>query len=165
MRYATATVSFTRPADTTQYGLADAISDATTTATAATFAIPGMASVNGGFGRIHSLTLHKSDQDLTGADFDVAFFTGQPVATGFDDNAALAITDTEWKQCVGVVPLTAAANGASVANGDLFCARNVNLVYKCETSVRSLYFVVVARGTYTPASAEVFTLTVGYEMA
>ncbi len=162
--YSTATVSFTRPSDTTQYGVGDGVSDATTTATAATFVIPNMASIAGGFGRLHSVTLHKSDQDQTGASFNIFFFTAQPAATGYDDNAALAITDAEWQSCVGFVQVTAAADAASVVLGDLYCKSNLDLPYKCAATLRSLYFVVAAAGTYTPASAEVFTLTFGYEV-
>lgn len=157
--------SFTRPSDTTQYGAGDAVSDDTTTATLASFVLPNMGAMAGMGGVIQSVCLHKSDQDLTGADFDIYFFDTQPVGTGFEDNAAIAITDAEWKRCLGVVPLTAAANGASAVTGDFFCARNVILPYECgadtTTIIAPLYFVIVARGTYTPASAEVFTLTVG----
>lgn len=158
------TVSFTRPSDTTQYTAGDAVSDATTTATAATFVLTGMASMKGGGGKITGVWLHKSDQDLTGADFDVYFFDTQPVATGWDDNAAIAITDAEWKQCVGFVQLTAASDGLSVVTGDLFGRTNLDMAYECVAGSTTLYPVIVARGTYTPASAEVITLRVGAEV-
>lgn len=154
------TVAFTRPSDTTQYTAGDAVSDDTTTATAATFTLTSMASVAGMGGVIHSVTLHKTDQDLTGADFDIYFFTTQPGGTTYEDNAAIAITDAVLQTCVGFVSLTASADARSVVTGDLFCKTNLDLPYECVGGT-SLYYVVVARGTYTPASAEVFTLTVG----
>lgn len=148
--------TFTRPADTTQYTAGDSVADNATTPTAATFTLLGM----GNSGRITSVTLHKSDQDQTGADFDVYFFDTQPAAAGYEDNAAIAITDAEWKQCIGFVQLTAAADVVSVVTGDLYNKTNLDLPYQTLTN-NNLYFVIVARGTYTPASAEAITLRVG----
>lgn len=160
------TVAFTRPADTTQYSAGDAVSDEdTTTATAATFVLPNMGAMAGMGGVIHSVTLHKTDQDQTGADFDIYFFKGPVAGTGFEDNAAIAITDAEWQTCVGWVRFVASTDAVSVVTGDLYTKTNLDLPYECGTDtttvVAPLYFVVVARGTYTPASAEVFTMTVG----
>lgn len=163
-RQFTRTVSFTRPADTTQYSAGDAVSDNATTPTAATFVLTGMAGISRGGGKITGVWLHKSDQDLTGADFDVYFFDTQPAAAGWEDNAAIAITDAEWKQCVGFVQLTAAADGVSVVTGDLFGKTNLDIAYQCASGSTSLYPVIVARGTYTPASGETFTLRVGVEV-
>ena len=154
------TVTFTRPADTTQYTAGDAVSDATTTATAATFVLTGMAANAHIGGKITGVSLYKSDQDQTGADFDVYFFDTQPAATGWDDNAAIAITDAEWKQCVGFVRLVASTDAVSVVSGDLYHRTNLDLVYQCVSGSTLLYPVIVARGAYTPASAEVFTLRI-----
>lgn len=155
------TASFTRPNDTTQYAAGDAVSDDATTATAATFALPSMAAVAGMGGVIQSVTLHKTDVDAVGADFDIYFFSTQPGGTTYEDNAAEAITDAVFQTCVGFVALTAAANARSMALGDIYCRTNLNLVYECAAASTTLYFVIVARGTYTPAAQEVFTLKVG----
>lgn len=157
-------VSFTRPANATQYAAGDAVSDDATTPTAATFTIVGVASGAGTGGKIKSVALHKSDQDQTGADFDIYFFDTQPVATGWEDNAAIAITDAEWKRCFGFVQLTAAVDAVSVVTGDLYNKTNLDLPFQNVTDVNDLYFVIVARGTYTPSSAEIFTLTFGLEV-
>ena len=67
--------SVTRPADTTQYAVGDAISDATTTATAAgAFTLDFQTQV-GGSVLLTDFTLHKSDQDQTGADIWLLLFT------------------------------------------------------------------------------------------
>lgn len=155
------TASFTRPSDTTQYTAGDGVSDNTTSATSATFTLKSMGPIGGMGGIIHSVTLHKSDDDLTGADFDVYFFKAQPVNTGYEDNAAIAITDAEWQNCVGFVSFVGSTDGRSVQNGNVYCKTNLDLPYEVADTDLALYFVVVARGTYTPASAEVFTLTVG----
>jgi hypothetical protein len=155
------TASFTRPDDATQYSVGDGVSDNTTTATSATFTLPSMSPVAAGNGVIHSVLLHKSDQDQTGADFDIYFFDTQPVNTGYEDNAAIAITDAEWKTCLGFVRVVASTDAANVVTGDLYNKTNLDLPYQCAVGSTSLYFVVVARGTYTPANQEVFTLRVG----
>lgn len=159
-----AQIQFTRPADTTQYSVGDAISDDATTATVATFTLKGMSSRSNGGGKIKSVVLHKTDQDLTGADFDVYFFDTAPVGTNFEDNAAVALTDAEMQTCVGFVQLTAASDGVSMGTGDLYNKTNLDLPYECKGNTTNLYAVVVARGTYTPASAEVFTIRVGCEV-
>lgn len=154
------TVQFTRPSDTTQYTAGDAVSDNTTAATSATFVLKSMAPSNGMGGIINYVGLHKTDQDQTGADFDIYFFDTQPVNTGYEDNAAIAITDAEWAKCIGFVSLTASSDAVSVQNGDLYGKSIPDLPYECAGGDSQLYVVVVARGTYTPASAEVFTLRV-----
>jgi hypothetical protein len=153
------TMAFTRPADTTQYTAGDAVSDNATTPTVATFALPSMA-YSGFGGIIHGVVLHKSDQDQTGADFDIYFFDTQPAAAGWEDNAAIAITDAEWKRCVGFVSFVASTDARSVATGDIYCKTNLDIAYEC-VGGDSLYVLFVARGTYTPGNAEVFTLNVG----
>ena len=70
----TRTLSFTRLANATQYTAGDAVSDNATTATVATFTLLDMRSGPGRGGRITGLSLYKSDQDLTGADFDIYLF-------------------------------------------------------------------------------------------
>lgn len=157
----TRTIQFTRPSDTTQYADGDAVSDDTTTATSATFTLKNMATMGGMGGVIHSVTLHKTDLDQTGADFDIYFFASAPAGTTFEDNAAIAVTDAVFQTCQGFVQLTASADGQSVATGDIYCKTNLDLPYQCSNENGDLYVVIVARGTYTPASAEVFTLTVG----
>lgn len=157
-------ISFDRPADTTQYGANDAVSDNATTPTAATFVLTGMAGISGHGGKITGVWLHKSDQDQTGADFNVYFFHTQPAAAGWEDNAAIAITDAEWKNVVGFVELTAASDVVSVQTGDLFGKTNLDMAYQCASGSTSLYPVIVARGTYTPASAETISLIVAGEV-
>lgn len=155
------TATFTRLANATQYTVGDAVSDDATTATAATFTLPSMAGVDKMGGVIHSVTLHKSDQDQTSADFDIYFFDTQPAGTNYEDNVEVAITDAEWKNCIGFVRIASATDWSSVKTGDIACKTNLDLPYQCVAGSTSLYFVIVAQGTYTPASGEIFTLRVG----
>jgi len=155
-------VTFDRPANTTQYADGDGVADDATTPTAATFKINGVAPSQGFGGHITDLVLHKSDQDQTGADFSVYFFNEAPAVTGFNDNAAIAITDAEFLTCQNFVALTASADAENVVTGDIYGKSNLDISYQCapDDENTALYVVIVARGTYTPASGETFTLTV-----
>lgn len=148
--------SFTRPANVTAYAAGDAISDDTTTPTALTFTGPARLPEYGG--AIRAVTVHKSDQDLTNADFDLLLFDTSPAVAGFDDNAALAITDAEFANCVGRVAFTGSSDGVSVVTGDLYVKQNLYIPFVVGTT-NALYGVLVARAAYTPASGEVFTVT------
>lgn len=153
-------ITFTRPADTTQYTAGDAVSDNATTPTAATFMLTGLSTQTDSGGVIRAVTLHKSDQDLTGASFRLYFFDTQPAAAGYEDNAAIAITDAEFKRCIGFVDLVTSTDIISCVTGDIGCKSNLSLSYQYAAGNSPLYVVIVATGTYTPASEEVITLTV-----
>lgn len=160
-------IQFTRPNNTTQYTAGDAVSDNATSATVASFTLSGMATALGRGGRITNVTLHKSDQDLTGADFDIYLFDTAVAGTSFEDNAAHALTDAELQTCIGFVSLTAASHAVSggMITGDLYSRSNLDWAYGFQGQTgTSLYVVVIARGTYTPAAQEVFTLRFGGEM-
>lgn len=160
-----AQVQFTRPSNTTQYTAGDAVSDDATTATIATFTLKGMAAISNGGGEIKTVLLHKTDQDLTGADFDVYLFRAAPSGANFEDNAAVALTDAEWQSCVNFVQFRASADSVSVNTGDLLARTNLNIHYGFGgMTTRDLYVVIVARGTYTPFAEEVFTLNISGEM-
>lgn len=153
----------TRPAgNTTQYTAGDAISDNATTATAAGyFALDFKTGQLGGSILLTDLTLHKSDHDVTTADIGVLLFTVVPAFAGWEDNAALAITDAEMQDCKGVVSFTA-AGWVNVITGDIqtvaaASGAGIGIVFPAGSS--TLYGIMVAIGAYTPADAEVFTLT------
>lgn len=151
------TASFSRPANTTAYADGDGVSDDATTPTAATFKIPDVARTNGMGGEITDIYLHKDDQDTTNADFTVYLFDTLPAVAGFNDNAAIAITDAEFQNCIGFV-VFGNADAENVVTGDNWHKSNLNIRYRCAAADNSLYFVVVARAAYTPASGETFTL-------
>lgn len=161
-------IQFTRPNNSTQYTAGDAVSDNATSATVATFTLSDMARAPGLGGRITNVTLHKTDQDLTGADFDIYLFDAAVAGTSFEDNAAHALTDAELQTCIGFVSLTAASHAVSggMITGDLYSRSNLDWAYGFSGTGTStdLYVVVIARGTYTPAANEVFTIRFGGEM-
>jgi hypothetical protein len=147
----------TRPNDSTQYAAGDAISDNTSTPTAAgyfTFAFGGMTAPTV---VLTDFYIHKSAQGSTNATFALLLFTARPALAGFEDNAASAITDTEMRDdCVGVVQF-AAADWNNVATGD---AQNVaqNITVTGTGEGLTLYGVLIAQAAYTPGASEVITV-------
>lgn len=146
----------TRPNDTTQYAAGDGVSDAGTTATAAGYFTLNFGGTTGDYIVLTDFVLHKSDHDTTSADFALLLFRTVPAATGFDDNAASAITDTEMQDCVGVVPFPA-SGWSNVGTGDIQSVQQTIMVPNTSTSL-TLYGVMTAQGGYTPAANEVFSL-------
>lgn len=154
--------SFTRLANATPYSVGDAVSDDATTPTALNFA--KVARFNGGTGIIRSLSLYKSDQDLSSATFDILLFTATPAAAGFRDNLTIAVTDAEYAASfVGRIEM-ASASGQALSTGDVWTVNDINIPYRCATNDVDLYGVVRVDATYTPASGEVFNFVLGVEI-
>lgn len=144
--------------NTTQYTAGDAISDNATTPTTAGYFTLDFATVKGGSVMLTDFTLHKSDHDVTAATFWLFLFDALPVLTGFEDNVALGITDAEMKNVKGCVTF-AAADWQNATLGDIqTVSKTIGIVFADGSS--TLYGVLVAGDTYTPADGEVFTLTV-----
>ena len=156
-------ITFTRPADTTQYTAGDAVSDNATTPTAATFLLSGLSTQTGSGGIIRSVSLYKSDQDLTTASFQVNFFDTQPAAAGWEDNAPIAITDAEWQRSIGMVQLLTGTHGFTAVTGDIYTRSGLDLPYQYVTGDSPIYVVLTAAAAYTPASGEAITLIVSGE--
>lgn len=154
-------VSFTRPANTTQYAANDLVAN---DATAGSVVVPEFAGLGISQGRgvsVHSIVMRKTSNTLTDAQFRVHLFTKLPtVANG--DNGALSIATSGdgWVGSlsglltrIAVLPANAKANGILTPDDG---RASVDAVL--ESGATSLWALVEALDTYTPASAEVFTL-------
>jgi len=95
-------------------------------------------------------------------DLELWLFQEEPA--GEADNAAFTPTDAELLTLLGVIDFdtpfvgdaTVGAGGNAVAQ-----AQVQNIGFRCENGSRDLYGILVERGTYTPVSAEVFTVILG----
>lgn len=146
------TTDVTRPADTTAYAVADCISNSTSAPTAGGFTLTGSARVSGGFGMITDVFLGSSNDPATRLSGEVWFFN--QAVTAINDNAAFAVSDTEIKTCVGVVPFSMFDAG----NNQFAHVSGLSIVFTC-VGTANLRFLLRARNAYTPASAEVITVT------
>ncbi len=151
--------SVTRPAgNTTQYTAGDAISDNATTPTAAGAFTFAFGTGNGRGVEFTDFTMHKSDADATTADFTLLIFDALPAFAGWEDNVASAITDAEMLNCKLTVNFVA-AGWKSVITGDVQTIYTRGCVVMAPTS-STLYGILIASAGYTPADAEVYTVTI-----
>lgn len=142
----------TRPADTTAYAAGDAISNSTTAPTTGGFTLTNAARKSGGSGIITDMTVSSSNDPATRLSGEVFIFN--QAVTNINDNTAFAVSDTEIKTCVGVVPFSLFDAG----NNTFAHMTGLNILFTCVGSA-NLRFLLRARNAYTPASSEVITVT------
>jgi hypothetical protein len=152
--------TITRPANTTQYAAGDVI-DA---AAGAGVVFETCASAAGKGGEIFDAILIDSAAPATKLDAELWLFD-TAIGTYDNDNVAFSPTDAEMLRWLGVIQFatgTAFTAGAA-ANCAYHAARtylpmHFNTLRADTTYPGGLYGVLVARNTYTPISAEVFTI-------
>lgn len=149
----TVSTDVTRPADTTAYAANDAISDSTSAPTSGGFTLSNIARKSGGSVLITDIIVTSSNDPATPLQGEIFLFNTS--VTNINDNAAFAVSDSEIKTCVGRVGFAL----EDVGNNDFYHAQNVNILATCSGSA-NLRFLLRAKNAYTPASAEVLTVTV-----
>lgn len=145
-------VDITRPADTVAYAVGDAISDSTTAPTAGGFTVSNAGRQSGGSCIITDVCVASSNDPATRLAGEIFIFDTS--VTNINDNAVFAVSDTEIKTCVGVIPFSlfdAGNNGFAHVSG-------LNILATCSGSA-NLRFLLRARNAYTPANAEVLSFT------
>jgi hypothetical protein len=148
--------SITRPSDTTAYASGDAISNSTSAPTAIALACGRLAGLGGVI--THAMVL--SSVAGTAFAFELYLFDTALAAAAFLDNAAVAVTDAELLRLQAVIPF-ASADSVTVGANRVLGRSDVGKAFKCAAADTNLYAVLVARGAYTPASAEVITIVLG----
>ena len=145
----TRTVSIIRPADTNAYAANDAWSDSTTAPTTGGFTIANAAAASGGSGIITGLNAYNSGA----ASLYGEVYVFRSAATAINDNAAWALSDTDAKLLVAIIPfITEAQPSNGVASYG-----NILKQFTCSGSA-DLRALVKVKSAYTPASAEDLTL-------
>lgn len=159
MTYKVLTASFTRPADTTAYTIGDLVANSVTAASV----VPIQFNVGSKGGQVVWIKFANNRTTITNATFTVSFYATNPCATAptAGDNGALA---TKEAGLLGIVPLTIMVTnndfGSSIIKlGDTNFLSGVYV----PNSTGTLYALVKAAAAYTPASAEVFTLSIGVQ--
>lgn len=148
------TASFTRPADTTAYAVADLVANSTTagSVTALSFTV---ARVAGGGGTLRRARLRKSGAVLTNATFRLHLYKVSPTPTNGDNGAWFTDQAAEYLGAFDVTLDRAFSDGAA-GNG---VPVNGSEITFSLTAGQVVYGLTEARAAYTPASAEVFTWT------
>lgn len=142
----------TRPADTTAYASGDLVANSTTAGSVVAISFAGVVRGSAQSGQIRRVRLLKTGTGVTNAAFRIHLYKVLAITCANGDNGAWS-TDSAASY-IGFVDVTVDKAMTDGAVG-LSAATEINF-----TPVTTLlYGLIEARGAYTPASAEVFTVT------
>lgn len=156
--YDRVSATFTRPADTTQYAANDVVCNSTSAPAVLTFA--GMARGNGMGGRILTARHIKNNTTTTSATFRLWLYRTAP--TPINDNAQFPLLWANRANRLGFVDFShsTAGSGSDSSSSQVTFA---GVDYICAQADTSLYGILIATATYTPASAEQHFIELGAE--
>ena len=145
--------TFTRPADTTAYASGDLVANSTTagSVTPMSFAI---ARVAAGTGMIRRCRLSKTGTSITNASFRLHLYTVSPTVTNGDNGVWLSTQSATYMGSLDMSSAKAFSDGAGTT-GTPSDGSEINFALP---SGQTVYGLLEARGAYTPASAESFTV-------
>jgi hypothetical protein len=153
----TPTANFTRPSDTTQYASGDLVANNTTAGSVTPLSWATAARTTAGSGQVLRARLTKSTASATAATFRLHLYAASPTCTNGDNGVWL----TTQSGYLGSFDLDASSTSGRTFSdpaleviGVPTAGSQVNFVATATT----IYGLVEARSTYTPASAEVFTV-------
>lgn len=145
----------TRPADTTAYASGDLVANSTTAGSVTPFSFTNAVRFPGGSVRIERCRIQKSGTSTTNASFRVHIYSATPASIANGDNGAWSTSIAGYIGAFDVTLDRAFTNGAEGAGLTL---TNTPMTCKPSGSAIALFALVEARGAYTPASAETFTV-------
>lgn len=146
--------SVTRTADTNAYTANDAIADATTSPSRLTFTDPAARAGEGG--TILSVVVTSSIVATTNVDITLLLF--DEAITALEDNAAVDVSDSEIQTLVGSVSIL--SSDWKVLANNKYAVKSVSIPFVTGESNILDAAIRVDTG-HTPASAEVYTITLG----
>lgn len=142
--------SFTRPANTTAYASGDLVADNTTAGSVTPLTFSRMTLESRG-GMIRRVRIRKTGTGVTSASFRLHLYKASPTVTNGDNGVFLSDKADAWLGSIDVAVSQAFSDGAA-GNGIPNVGSEINFVPD------TVYGLLEARGAYTPASAEVFTV-------
>lgn len=150
----TSSANFTRPADTNAYASGDLIANSTTAGSVAPMQFT-VARVEGGTGMIRRVRIRKSGTGITNAVFRLHLYNTAPTPSNGDNGAWLTNQGANYVGAMDIVVNRAFTDGAA-GNGVPVDGMEINFDLPSGTV---LFGLLEARAAYTPANAEVFTVT------
>lgn len=156
--------SFVRPGDTTPYTSGDLVANNVTAGSVVPLTI-GASSKAAGTGRIKRVRLNKTGTSVTNAAFRVHFFRSSPVVANGDNGAISA--DGNAKGYIGSVDVTVdkVFSDGAAGTGVATTGAGTEIPFILAAGQKRLFALIEARGAYTPASGETFTVTAEIEEA
>ncbi len=150
--------SFTRPADILPYSISDAVSNSTSAPTLGEFA--NAADVNGGSGYIVSAQI-CTDQAACTAAFRLYLYT--TAVTPINDNSQFPLSYSNKAPIrVGYIDLPAVRQEGT-GSTSAFEEWTGQKLFVCDAASKSLYYQLVTKSIFTPASSQNFTLSLGVD--
>lgn len=154
------TDSFTRPANTTQYADGDLVANSATagSVTPLKFSMNGL----GRSGMIRRARIYKSATTATAATFSLHLFDSEPTVANGDNGAfSVATNISSWLGKIALDMSSGSEAGASAGLSQVSAAVAIGISKPTAGGV--IYGLIEAGGTYTPASAETFTVRLEIE--
>ena len=148
-----ASANFTRPADTTAYSVGDLVANNVTAGSVAAMQFTVTDDSAGAF-IITKGRLKKTGTSAANAFFDLHLYSSSPTPSNGDNGAWLTNNSANYLGKISFGQMTVFTDGCS-ANGTP--AVGSQIAHKL-SSGQIIYGLLEARGAYTPASAEQFTL-------
>ena len=154
MQITNPSATFTRPADTTQYSIGDLIANSTTAGSVVPMAFdPGNSAGTGQF-RLTRLRIIKSGTSVTAANLRLHLYENLPVVANGDNGAWSTDNAAHWLGNIDMASMLAFTDGAA---GTASAVAGSELLIKMYQG-KTFYGLLANLSTYTPASAEVFTV-------
>lgn len=151
--------SFTRPADTTAYASGDLVANSTTAVSVTPLSFDLLPGSGGGTAHIKRARVTKTGTGVTNAAFRVHLFGASPSPVTNGDNGAWVSKKAGYLGSIDATVDKAFSDGAGGAStGD------AGIIAPLAKGSNRIYALVEARGAYTPASAEVVTVTLEAEI-
>jgi hypothetical protein len=151
-----ATASFTRPANTTAYSSGNLVANSVTAGSVVPMSWSVVRS-NALLGHVTRARLQKSGTSTTNASFTLYLFTATPATITNGDGGAFSVSGSQ--SYIGKIAITVTDVFTDGATGIGVPAIGSDQKFQCGGSSTQLYGLLVASAAYTPASAEVFQVT------
>ncbi len=151
-------VTFTRPNDTTAYASGDLVANSTTAGSVTPLSLL-MPRANG---LVRRARIVKSDEtDVANASFRVHLYTSSPTVSN-GDNGAWVSTVSGWLGSLDVTVDKVFTTDA-VGVGAFATGHGDRLAFDLSPVTPTLYALLEARGAYSPAAQEVFSISIEIE--
>jgi hypothetical protein len=147
--------SFTRPADTTAYAIGDLVANSVTAGSV----VPLTFTLGNSFGvasfRLTRARLSKTGTTATNANFRLHLYQSAPVPANGDNGAWSTSQGANWLGNIDITSMLAftdgcCGTGSAAAGSEMFIRT---------ASGGTVFGLLEAKAAYTPASGEVFTVT------
>lgn len=157
---AVVTATFNRPADTTAYVSGDLVANSTTAGSVTPMSFAA-ARINAGTGLVRRARLSTSKTGLAGTEaFRLHLFKNDPsLSTGITngDNGAFTVKGVLAIH-LGYIDINLSSVFSDGAKGIGVPAVGSDILFDAGASTTNIYGLLEARGAYTPASGETFTV-------